>query len=64
MSQATTATSCPAPAPAQVVCLDLEPYMVEFSAPFFKQSGLSGRIRPVIGPAGDTMKQLAQQGER
>lgn len=48
----------------QVVCLDLEPYMVEFSQPFFESSGLSQRIKPVIGPADETMKQLAQQGDR
>lgn len=48
----------------QVVCLDLEPYMVEFSAPFFEASGLSSRIRPVVGPADETMQQLAAQGER
>jgi hypothetical protein len=48
----------------QVVCLDLEQYMVEFSRPSFERSGLAGRIRPVIGPAGDTMQEVAKQGER
>jgi hypothetical protein len=38
--------------------------MVEFSAPFFEASGLSSRIRPVVGPADETMQQLAAQGER
>lgn len=50
--------------PPQVTCLDLEPYMVEFASPFFEKSGLSSRIKPVIGPADETMQQLAKQGER
>jgi hypothetical protein len=48
----------------QVVCLDLEAYMVEFSQPFFESSGLAQRIKPVIGPADETMLQLARQGDR
>lgn len=38
--------------------------MVEFSQPFFESSGLAQRIKPVIGPADETMVQLAKQGDR
>lgn len=38
--------------------------MVEFASPFFEKSGLSARIKPVIGPAAETMQQLAKQGKR
>lgn len=48
----------------QLVALDIEPYMAEFAGPYFAASGLGGRIRPVIGPAQDSLAQLAAEGER
>jgi predicted O-methyltransferase YrrM len=48
----------------QLVALDIEPYMAEFAAPYWAASGLAGRIRPVIGPAQESMAKLAEQGER
>jgi predicted O-methyltransferase YrrM len=48
----------------QLVALDIEPYMAEFAGPYFAASGLAGRIRPMIGPAQDSMLRLAEQGER
>jgi predicted O-methyltransferase YrrM len=48
----------------QLVALEIEPYMAEFAGPYFAASGLAGRIRPMIGPAQDSMLKLAEQGER
>lgn len=38
--------------------------MAEFAEPFFEQAGLSSRIKPMIGPADESMQQLAKQGDR
>ncbi|WIA10083.1 hypothetical protein OEZ85_010290 [Tetradesmus obliquus] len=51
------------PEEGQLVALDIEPYMAEFAGPYFAASGLGGRIRPVIGPAQDSLAQLAAEGE-
>ncbi|WIA30154.1 hypothetical protein OEZ86_000246 [Tetradesmus obliquus] len=51
------------PEDGQLVALDIEPYMAEFAGPYFAASGLGGRIRPVIGPAQDSLAQLAAEGE-
>lgn len=48
----------------QLVALDIEPYMADFATPFFQRAGLADRIRIVIGPADESMRQLAHQGAR
>eukprot|EP00882_Tetradesmus_deserticola_P002628 GHRQ01002795.1.p1 GENE.GHRQ01002795.1~~GHRQ01002795.1.p1 ORF type:complete len:589 (+),score=311.88 GHRQ01002795.1:153-1919(+) len=51
------------PQDGQLVALDIEAYMAEFAGPYFAASGLGDRIRPMIGPAQDSMVKLAEQGE-
>lgn len=48
----------------QIVALDIEAYMEEFSRPYFAKSGLSERIEVMIGSANDSLKKLQQQGMR
>eukprot|EP00775_Hariotina_reticulata_P007124 gene7124-7338_t len=50
------------PEDGQLVALDIEAYMAQFATPFFERAGLANRIRLVIGPADESMKQLARQG--
>eukprot|EP00878_Enallax_costatus_P015587 GHUV01016327.1.p1 GENE.GHUV01016327.1~~GHUV01016327.1.p1 ORF type:complete len:470 (+),score=128.07 GHUV01016327.1:350-1759(+) len=50
------------PQDGTLIPLDIEPYMAEFAAPFFQRAGLADRIKPMIGPAQESMVKLGQQG--
>ena len=63
-----TAISCDAqpsnPAAAwQVIALEIDPYLKEFARPQFEESGLAERIEVLVGPASDSIAQLAKQGK-
>lgn len=60
-----TAAAAAAVTPSvQLIPLDIEPYMAEFAAPFFEKAGLANRIKPMIGPADESMVKLGQEGRR
>lgn len=52
------------PQDGQLIPLDIEPFMAEFAAPFFERAGFADRIKPMIGPADESMIKLGQQGRR
>lgn len=55
--------SCRARLPGcQVYALELDPYLRDFAAPQFEASGLQDRIEVLVGPAADSIKQLASRG--
>lgn len=44
--------------------LDIEPFLKEFTAPYFEKSGFQNRIEVVVGPANESIEKLAQRGVR
>ena len=48
----------------QVVALDIEQYMKDFSEPYFKSSGLFDRIEVMVGSAQESLQQLIDKGTR
>jgi predicted O-methyltransferase YrrM len=48
----------------QIVALDIEQYMKDFSAPYFVSSGLSDRIEVLVGSAQQSLQQLTERGTR
>ena len=42
--------------------LELDPYLRDFSASSFQNSGLGDQIEVLVGPAADSLKILAKQG--
>jgi caffeoyl-CoA O-methyltransferase len=47
-----------------VYALDIEPFLKEFTAPYFEKSGLHKRIEVVVGPASESIDKLAKRGVR
>uniref|UniRef100_A0A8C5AYN9 Zgc:113054 n=1 Tax=Gadus morhua TaxID=8049 RepID=A0A8C5AYN9_GADMO len=52
------------PQDGQLVACELEPYLKEFSQPFFDKSPHGKKITVKTGPAMDTLKDLADAGEQ
>jgi NAD(P)-dependent dehydrogenase (short-subunit alcohol dehydrogenase family) len=48
----------------KVYALDIEPFLKEFTAPYFEKSGVHKRIEVVVGPASESIDKLAKRGVR
>jgi caffeoyl-CoA O-methyltransferase len=46
----------------QIVCLELEPYLKDFAAPFFEKAGQQHKLEVRIGDAIESIKQLSAEG--
>ncbi|GAA6032399.1 hypothetical protein JCM8097_008155 [Rhodosporidiobolus ruineniae] len=50
------------PSVERVVALDIEPYLKEFSTPYWEKAGVEGKIDYPVAPAGETLEKLAAEG--
>ncbi|GAA5865162.1 hypothetical protein JCM1840_003928 [Sporobolomyces johnsonii] len=50
------------PAVKSVVALDIEPYLAEFTKPYWNRAGVSSKIDFRIAPALETLKKLKEEG--